>query len=390
MKKNVVMLLSILMPMMATTGCQSQQEKYNNMLSNAKIKNIESYSQLGYVSKSISTNKKNGRKNAWGSYGKKQTSKSYLAGLVGEEVTGLSLSNGSSFWDIPISIYCDLGDFIGFTPEGFYDYSDAVYEINNIKSCGYVAELAYILSKKTGKIYYINQSFDASATISFFLYGSKALYTKYNAGNDYSYWATVVEENEQLVITKSDMLQFLDPKLNSDDVKFDKYGNILVDGKIYGYNQKALEPNIKIDMPYVYEPFTNTFYTYYDDSFYILEGLEFKKYDNVIFGYSFGGLNGYFYYSDEQGKYKVGYEKGHSYENTRLYSSSGIDLLSVPTIKVFQNYYLIYIGDNAGQKYGPMEVGGEGLYEKLDTYTYLPLERSNNYLYGSSSIWRDK
>lgn len=382
------------MPMFATTGCQSQQEKYNSMLSNAKIKNIESYSRLGYVSKSISTNKKNGRKNAWGSYSHKQTSKSYLAGLVGERVTGLNLSNGSSFWDIPISTYCDLGDFIGFTPEGFGAQNDG-YDINNVKSCGFVNELVYILSKKTGKIYCMKRDDQGISAIPF-IYGSKVLYTKYN-----SYWATVTEENEQLVITKSNMLQYLGEKLSGtsygydeNGMFFDKHGNILIDGKIYGYDQKALEPNIKTDMPYGYEPFTNTFYTYCDDSFYVLEGLEFKKYDNVIFGYSFGEDPKYFYYTDKQGKYKVGYEEGHSWEGGRLlYHGFGVDLLSMPGKKVFQNYY--WISNDFGMQY--QECGstggfniGSGLYEKLDSYTYLPIGRDNDYLYRSDSIWRDQ
>lgn len=405
MKKNVVMLLSILMPMLATTGCQNEydayQSKIEKMLSDTKVKNIESYSQLGYVSKTSSDGKRNGRKNAY-KVEKWSTTKFYLAGMIGEEVVGLDLSNGNSFWDLPLSSYCDLGDFIGFSPESFHYAEEHRFDwARGFGDCE--CSIDYLLSKKTGKLYKCNSE---QMGLTSFKYGEKILYAHYTGEND-AYWATITEENEQLVIKKSGMLDFIYSDLmnNPAELYFDRYGNILKSGldsiaTIYGHDQKTLTPNIEIDMPYGYDKFTNTIYTYHDGSFYVLEGLEFKKYDNVIFGYSFVGgdsPNHYFYYIDDQGNYKVGYDEGSDFNYLIIYqedvSSDGSVRYSDKFDYSQYNYY--FFNSHSESWKATLNIYGNyyffeedcALFEKLGTYTYLPLRwtpsgiRRDQYVY---------
>lgn len=382
------------MPMAATTGCQSQQEKYNSMLSNAKIKDIESYSQLGYISKTSPSSKRNGRKNA---YRTEKWSKTqfYLAGMIGDDVVGLDLSNGNSFWDVPISIFSDLGNFIGFSPE--YSTDKESYDLKQVKGVGLDGDEIhetgdYLLSKKTGKIYKCNDYNEhllqyVGLLSNSFINGEKVLYGFYQGEGD-GYWAMITEENEQLAIKKSGMLNFLIDGhfLYQYGYYFDKYGNVLTGsdqliGTIYGYDQKILTTNIEVDMPYGYEPFTNTIYTYHDSCFYVLDGLEFKKYDNIIFGYSFGDDGRYFYYADEQGKYKVGYdEKNASHSHNSIYqervSSDGNTYFDV---KEEESLYGAYEGIEGSKDsltfYGNCCLVGGALYEKLGEYTYLKVLR---------------
>lgn len=341
MKRNLIKGLCVFGFAITLAGCLSDpyeknQQQIRDKLSNAKVENINSYSELGCVSKSSESKnsvyaKKNKKRSLFRNHSKESTSQWYLAGLVDGEIAGLNTENGYSFWDIPVRGYSDLGSFIGFTPDyNLYEQTGPVtYYLDYSNGYGFAQNHPeYLLSKKTGKIYKIREdNFDTNgnwAGLNFdcFIVGKNTLYTHYSTNNN-SYWSYITEENEQLVIKKSSMLEFIgDNKIynHKDDfygymegtsVVYDSHGNILMKDTIYGYNQQELNPNLEGRLPYGYEPYTQTIYTYCNDSFYVLEGLEFKKYDNVIFGYAFDGNywdsnSNYCYLIDDEGKYSVG------------------------------------------------------------------------------------
>lgn len=404
------------------TGGANEQE-IRDKLSNAKIENISSYSELGYVSKSSesknASDNKNDKKRSRVSRPNYMESASrwYLAGLIGDEVTGLNTESGDSFWDIPIRTYHDLGAFIGFSPDYNKDEMHDWYDLQYSSGCGILdySECEYLLSKKSGKIYktrdYTNdgdgnwRGWDLSNLIAgknmfyaFYSYDSCQNNGSNNGSCDqYCYWACIEEENEQLVIKKSSMLEFIgEDKLRSEDCCYDTYGNILIGDTVYGYNQREFDSNLEGRLPYGYEPYTHTIYTYCNDSFYVLEGLEFKKYDNVIFGYGFGSSWNYYYYAESKDSenWKIGYNSEDWFDahslyypyvnetgetigyNSRSYSAIGdfyIYTMEMPSIEHEYNDYFL-VGDDSC---------GFGVYKQLDKYTFLPIDFGD---YGKTNL----
>lgn len=141
------------------TGGANEQE-IRDKLSNAKIENISSYSELGYVSKTSesknASDNKNDKKRSRVSKPNYMESASrwYLAGLIGDEVAGLNTESGDSFWDIPIRTYYDLGAFIGFSLDYNTDDMAGWHQLEYSSGCGlldYGRECEYLLSKKAGR-----------------------------------------------------------------------------------------------------------------------------------------------------------------------------------------------------------------------------------------------
>lgn len=397
------------------TGGANEQE-IRDKLSNAKIENISSYSELGYVSKSSesknASDNKNNKKRSRVSKPNYMESASrwYLAGLIGDEVAGLNTESGDSFWDIPIRTYYDLGAFIGFSLDYNTDDMAGWHQLEYSSGCGlldYGRECEYLLSKKSGKIYKAGgEEFDANSNfmnywgLQNFIGGKNMLYAEYlysSNDNGQQYWSCIEEENEQLVIKKSNMLEFIgEEKLSNDDCYYDTYGKILIGDTVYGYNQRELDSNLEGRLPYGYEPYTHTTYTYCNDSFYVLEGLEFKKYDNVIFGYGFGSSRNYYYYAESKDSenWKIGYNSEDWFDahslyypyvdetgetigyNSRSYSAIGdfyIYTMEMPSIEHEYNDYFL-VGDDSC---------GFGVYKQLDKYTFLPIDFGD---YGKTNL----
>lgn len=412
MRKNIIKVALVFGALAGITGCSSEDDLYREyeqnmqkLLSGAKVKDIDEYSQLGYVSVKNDNKQTKGRKNRVSSKELLSDNYFYLAGMVGEELRGLSLDGGNDLWDVPILCYAYLGNFIGFTPVSYGSYGYDVttkceedicrsgYPFFSFTGSGYFDSgggIEYLLSKKSGKIYNIKLSYDNQNNryldgVSFgrLITGSEVLYglcrpVEGDQILDKTYWATITEENEQLKIEKSKMLEFISDKLNvyGDELFcYDKYGNILksrayfydncvIGDTIYGYNQKELECDLEGHLSYGYEPYTQTIYTYCDGSFYTLEGLEFKKYDNVIFGYGFEGgidtveqeyvpyLSHYFYYGDDNGDYKVGYDPEQYY---------------------YTDNYQVISGE--AYTYGDYLLQSGSLYRKTGEYTFIYLDR---------------
>lgn len=217
------------------------------------------------------------------------------------------------------------------TPDDPRYWGHSLTSIQGYGSCGFVGNQAanYLLSKESGNIYCLSKgdaSKDPCSLFSGYVIGSKILY-----GFSDGFWKIISEEDGKLKIENSDMVNFLlgetedyviDSGRRKSKYRFDKYGNILAGNKIYGYSQKVLTPDFGSDLTYEFDPYLGIIYTFYQGAFYVLEGLEFKKYNGVIFGAGLGsddGFSNYFYACDEEGDYKIGYDSTRTFETKCIY-----------------------------------------------------------------------
>lgn len=350
-------------------------------------------------------------------YSRTETSSSafYLAGLVGDEIKGLDLSSGESSWNFPISAYADLGQFIAFATESYddfekhkmdgnqFDYTCAIRNGSGVLTSDIYKEFdapfmqnGYLLSKKTGNIYngcqYSPLGGSENWSLSNFILGDNVLYASYSYENGRNgYWAIISEENGKLKIKKSDMLDFISDNLSDNKIgrlHVDKYGNIQVDNNIYGYNQKTIVPDFGEDLVIDHDSYLGVFYTFYNGDFYILNGLEFQKYDGVIFGsrlddsdakYYFDATSHYYYCVDDNGNYSIGYDESEEYRTRYVYSvnESGYKLIIDLMTSGFPSgnkKIMAEIDDYILLSY-PSKNNGYTLIRSFGVYTYLVQDR---------------
>lgn len=411
--QKLILLLVMAAPLMQ--GCdnasplENYADKIRQTLANSNVRDIKNYSALGYVEKKEDKSGAKGRKNKI-SHQANSSNPYYLAGLVDGTVKGLDFSSGESSWNIPIEVYVDLGGFIGFSPEGYGAETHVLngYVGYGINTGSYDFQIQYLLSKKTGKIYSNDNIARGGIDLKDFISGSEVLYAKIidGSGSDSENWATIIEENNQLVITKNNMLKLISDQIP--ESKGDKFGNILVGNRVYAYNQTVITFDVDPEAALDYDPYMGIIFTYANDSFYVLNGLEFEKYDNIIFGYDFPeydtNRSRYGYCIDEDGKYFIAHdEEGlNSFEPEQLYKKT-IDeredskyneetgsyesfLCSYERYEMIEGFcarpflskeyeltasddYVITQGNGAGHVYFPFF----NMYRKLDTYTYANL-----------------
>ena len=337
-----------------------------------------------------------------------------MAGMIKGEVKGFEFENGSNSWNVPIEFFADYGDFVAFTPDYSSDDTSEIsseggnkgqHMLNYVSGFGLGKDnnyYEYLLSKKSGKIYQVYDNYDSDDSVEFNIFkyipGSEILYAnieKKETGEQY--WAIISEENDQLKITKSNMLEFLSNDygdISEDDCYFDKYGNALKGYEVYGYNQKKIQAGFVPGLSVQYNDYLGIIYRYFDGSFYVLEGLEFKKYDDIIFGYlfSFTGHepSNYCYYLNENGDYEIHHDENESYDSSTLYAfdgkNEGMNNDSfkkgyMKDVHVYEDYHVV--SENI---FGE----GYGLFKKTGEYTYVPLKRSGlTSLNDEAPIFRD-
>lgn len=307
----------------ASIDSSSFEETKNVDLSKFKLPNIEDYASIGYGN--IKTNDKNARRTRKNVKITGDDNKAYLSQYVCSDFTGLlsdtpftligkmkdesigalTFEDGDEETNVTISGFQNVGDFIIFklAQENTQENGQYLFETNPCLFCDdeygdAQHPTTYLLSKKTGKIYYVGSMAAIGMSGRFFhendVFNESGILL---TSDDQNITLIIREENETLNIKKYNGMYVK---------KCDQYGNLLTDSGFVSSDLKNHKFASFFDgkeYKYVYVAWLNKFFAKCDDGLYSLnENCEF-----VLAKETFNVLPFVKYYANNEGNYDISF-----------------------------------------------------------------------------------